>query len=83
MFSCRAAYALCFTLFHKKEVVEAEVPETLQGYIFYNLACFYATHTRLEKAAPVLQQAFTLYPPTREFARTDPDLVALHPNQLE
>jgi tetratricopeptide (TPR) repeat protein len=64
-------------------IVEAEVPETLKGYIFYNLACFYATHTRLEKAAPALQQAFTLYPPTREFARTDPDLVALRPNQLE
>jgi hypothetical protein len=64
-------------------VVEAEVPETLKGYIFYNLACFYATHTRMEKAAPALQQAFTLYPPTREFARTDPDLVALRPKQPE
>ncbi|HEX4203488.1 MAG TPA: DinB family protein [Ktedonobacteraceae bacterium] len=64
-------------------VVEAEVPETLKGYIFYNLACFYATHDRLEKAAPALQQAFTLYPPTREFARTDPDLIALCPDQSE
>lgn len=64
-------------------VVEAEVPHTLKGYIFYNLACFYATHTRLEKAVPALQQAFTLYPSTREFARTDPDLVALRPTQPE
>ena len=64
-------------------VVEAEVPETLKGYIFYNLACFYATHTRMEQAALALQQAFTLYPATREFALTDPDLVALRPHQPE
>jgi hypothetical protein len=25
-------------------VVEASVPETLKGYMLYNLACFYATH---------------------------------------
>lgn len=64
-------------------VIEAEVPETLKGYMSYNLACFYATHMRLEQAAPVLQQAFTLYPATREFARTDPDLVALRPTQAD
>jgi tetratricopeptide (TPR) repeat protein len=64
-------------------VVEAEVPETLKGYIFYNLACFYATHNLLEKAVPALQKAFALYPATREFALTDPDLVALRPNQPE
>jgi len=59
------------------------VPETLQGYVFYNLACFYATHGRLEQASMPLQQAFTLYPHTREFALTDPDLVELRPNQPE
>lgn len=58
-------------------VIEAEVPEPLKGSVFYNLACFYATHSLLEKATPALQQAFTLYPATREFARTDPDLLAL------
>ena len=60
-------------------VVEASVPETLKGYMLYNLACFYATHNQLEKARPVLQQAFTLYPALREFALTDPDLFALRP----
>jgi hypothetical protein len=60
-------------------VVEASVPETLKGYIFYNLACFYATHDQLEKASPALQQAFTLYPALREFALTDPDLFFLRP----
>ena len=66
-----------------RRVIEAEVPETLKGYMLYNLACFYATHGQLEKAGPALQQAFTLYPATREFALTDPDLVALRPNSSE
>ncbi|HTK10346.1 MAG TPA: ClbS/DfsB family four-helix bundle protein [Ktedonobacteraceae bacterium] len=60
-------------------VIELEVPETLKGYVLYNLACFYATHSQLEQARPALQQAFALYPATREFALTDPDLVALRP----
>ena len=59
-------------------VVEMEVPATLKGNMLYNLACFYATHNRLEEARPILEQAFTLYPETREFALTDPDLVDLH-----
>jgi tetratricopeptide (TPR) repeat protein len=58
-------------------VIEAEAPGPLKGSIFYNLACFYATHSRQEQAWPLLQQAFTLYPATREFALTDPDLVTL------
>lgn len=62
-----------------RRVVEVEVPEILKGYMFYNLACFYATHDRQEQAWPILQQAFTLYPATREFALTDSDLVALRP----
>jgi len=66
-----------------KRVLEAGVPETLQGYVLYNLACFYATHNRSEKASEPLQQAFALYPRTREFALTDPDLVELRPNQPE
>jgi hypothetical protein len=66
-----------------KRVLEAGVPETLKGYVLYNLACFYATHSRLEKASMPLQQAFTLYPHSRELALTDPDLVELRPNQPE
>lgn len=66
-----------------KRVLEAGVPETLQGYVLYNLACFYATHSRLEKAWVPLQQAFTLYPDTRKFALTDPDLVEVHLKQPE
>jgi hypothetical protein len=62
-----------------RRVVEAKVPETLKGYMLYNLACFYATHNQLEKAKPALQQALTLYPVLKEFSLTDPDLVALRP----
>ncbi|HEY7419107.1 MAG TPA: ClbS/DfsB family four-helix bundle protein [Ktedonobacteraceae bacterium] len=58
-------------------VIEAEVPDLLKGFTFYNLACFYATHNRQKQAWPPLQQAFTLYPATRKFALTDPDLVTL------
>ena len=66
-----------------KRVLEAGVPETLQGYVLYNLACFYATHSRVEKASMPLQQAFALYPHSRELALTDPDLVELHLEQPE
>ncbi|HEU5381698.1 MAG TPA: hypothetical protein VFV38_40275 [Ktedonobacteraceae bacterium] len=52
----------------------------MKGSMFYNLACFYATQSRSEQAWPLLQQAFTLYPATRGFALTDPDLVALRPH---
>ncbi len=53
-----------------KTVLEAGVPETLQGFMLYNLACFYATHSQVEKAWAPLQQSFTLYPLLREAALT-------------
>jgi hypothetical protein len=59
-------------------VLEAGVPETLQGFMLYNLACFYATHHQVEKAWAPLQQSYTLYPLLREVALTDADLVELH-----
>lgn len=62
-------------------IVDIDSPHPLKGNILYNLACFYATHDRLQKAVPTLQQAFTLYPDLSEFAKTDPDLTALYPNQ--
>lgn len=64
-------------------VIEASVPELLKGYMLYNLACFYATHSQVESARPALRRAFALYPETREFALTDPDLVALRPSLAE
>lgn len=59
-------------------VVDAEVPEVLKGIVLYNLACFYATHARLEKASAILPQALTLAPYLKEWSLRDPDLVALH-----
>ena len=61
-----------------KTVLEAGVPDTLQGFMLYNLACFYATHNRVEQARTPLQQSFSLYPLLREAALTDSDLVELH-----
>ena len=62
-----------------RRVTDSPLPDLLRGYIYYNQSCFYATHEQLEKARPALRQAFELYPYTREFARTDPDLDSLRP----
>jgi hypothetical protein len=58
--------------------LEAGAPDTQQGMMLYNLACFYATHALGEKAWTPLQQSFALYPLLREVALTDPDLVEFH-----
>jgi len=58
-------------------VIQAKVPEPMKGGILYNLACFYALHDQLEKAATALQQALTLAPRLKEWSLSDPDLVAL------
>ena len=60
-----------------RRVVEAEVPEVLKGIVLYNLACFYATHTQLEKASATLQQSLLLAPHLKEWSLSDPDLVVL------
>jgi tetratricopeptide (TPR) repeat protein len=62
-----------------RRVTDSPLPDTLRGYTYYNLACFYATHDQLEKARPALRQAFELYPDSREFAQTDSDLDSLRP----
>ncbi len=58
-------------------VVDAEVPGVLKGIVLYNLACFYATHTQLEKASAILQQSLRLAPSLKEWSLSDPDLIAL------
>jgi tetratricopeptide (TPR) repeat protein len=60
-------------------VTDSSMPDLMKGYAYYNLACFYATHSQLEKAEPALRQAFELYPDSREFAKTDSDLDSLRP----
>jgi len=60
-------------------VVDADTPPAMQGAALYNLACFLATHDRVEEARPVLERALALHPRPwlREHARTDPDLAIL------
>ena len=53
------------------------MPEVLKGIVLYNLACFYATHTQLEKASATLQQSLLLAPHLKEWSLSDPDLVVL------
>lgn len=65
------------------KVIEAKVPETLKGHILYNLACVYARLNHLEKAEATLEQAYMRYPKLKEFALTDPDLVALRSNSSQ
>lgn len=60
-----------------RRIIQTEAPEFLKGYALYNLACFYAIHSQLEKAAATLQQALSLAPHFKELSLTDPDLIAL------
>jgi hypothetical protein len=62
-------------------VVQTGAPDALKGIALYNLACFYATHEQLEKAASILEQALTLYPHLKEWSLADPDLIALRSEQ--
>ncbi|GCE05379.1 DinB family protein [Dictyobacter aurantiacus] len=55
-----------------------EAPDALKGNLLYNLACFYATHSYMEKTRTTLQQSIALDPQNEEFARTDPDLAELY-----
>ena len=70
----RATYIYeCWT----DRVVQTGAPEAVKGIVLYNLACFYATHSQLEKAFATLQQALTLAPHLKEWSLSDPDLIAL------
>lgn len=66
-----------------KRVIQDETPSALKGSVLYNLACFYATHDELDSAGTSVRQALALYPSLMEFARDDPDLIALRSSQPE
>lgn len=55
----------------------ATLPDRDRGTGFYNLACAHALAGRLDRARPLLRDAFAMRPDVAEFAREDPDLVAL------
>jgi uncharacterized damage-inducible protein DinB len=50
--------------------------------VVYNMACFYATHGQLGKAAELLPEALRLAPQLKEWSMSDPDLAALHPQRV-
>jgi uncharacterized damage-inducible protein DinB len=62
-----------------ERVVVTAAPDPIKGIVLYNLACFYATHGQLEKAAGMLPEALRLAPQLEEWSRSDSDLAALRP----
>ena len=58
-------------------VIQAEVPDWVRGSFLYNLACFYAQHNYLEKAAARLQEALIRAPHLQERSKSDPELITL------
>jgi tetratricopeptide (TPR) repeat protein len=64
-------------------IVKTEAPARLKGHILYNLACFYALNSLLEKAATTLERALTLAPDLKELSLQDSDLDALRAKQAE
>ncbi len=61
-----------------ERVMQSAAPEDLKGTVLYNLACFYALHGQLEKAATLLEKSLALAPRLKEWSLSDPDLDALH-----
>lgn len=55
----------------------ATLPDADRGTGLYNLACAHAVAGRLDRARPPLREAFRLRPDLADFAKEDPDLVAL------
>lgn len=58
-------------------VMQAEVPVWAKGSFLYNLACFYAQQSQLEKASARLREALTFAPDLKERSKSAPELVAL------
>jgi hypothetical protein len=59
-------------------VRRAALGERDRGTALYNMACFHAIGGRLDRARPLLREAFGLRGDLVEFAPGDPDLAALH-----
>lgn len=57
-------------------------PDRMKGIVLYNLACFYATHGQVQKAAGTLPEALRLAPHLQEWSWSDPDLAALRPQPV-
>lgn len=62
---------------HERQLREAPLADNDRAVGFYNVACAHAVAGRLERAKPLLRSAFGIRPDLAEFAKNDPDLVAL------
>jgi DinB superfamily len=66
-----------FIAAEERLLANADIPDADRGTGLYNLACAHAVAGRLDRARPLLRDAFRLRPDLAEFAREDPDLVEL------
>jgi len=62
---------------HERHLRTAQLPDSDRGVALYNLACAHAVAGRIERARPLLRDAFAVRPDLAEFAKEDPDLVDL------
>ena len=62
---------------HERHLGTARLPDADRGVALYNLACAHAVAGRLDRARPLLRDAFAARPDLAEFAKEDPDLVEL------
>ena len=61
----------------ERVVRRAALSDRDRGTALYNMACFHALGGRLDRARPLLREAFGLRPDLVEFAPGDPDLAPL------
>lgn len=62
---------------HARHLGTAPLPDADRGVALYNMACAHAVAGRLDRARPLLRDAFAVRPDLAEFAKEDPDLVEL------
>ena len=62
---------------HEHQLARTPLPDPDRAIAVYNLACAHAVAGRLDRARPLLAEAFRLRPDLAEFAKGDPDLVQL------
>lgn len=62
---------------HERQVEHTPLADPDRAIAVYNLACSHAVAGRLDRARPLLAEAFRLSPDLAEYAKGDPDLVLL------
>jgi hypothetical protein len=62
---------------HERHLRTAPLPDSDRGVALYNLACAHAVAGRVDRARPLLRDAFAVRPDLAEYAKEEPDLVEL------